>query len=220
MGRTIHWPHRHYTRSNMAKREMFFSLTFSFAVSIAFTIAATAVKGGDNLAASMATFAKEMAEENMKLHQKVEKLRQQDDKHRDDNESLRKEFAELRRETSQLRQANSEIAKSSYQKDHNDTQELKKLIRSEINGFLKDEKTCVSGSFLKKGYYNAGTETVQYGLTFPRKPAVSVSISTFYLAESNQLECAVFSVGDSSAVIGFYQYSKSGWAWFSWIACL
>merc|ERR1711915_1098298 len=93
--------------------------------------------------------------------------------------------------------------------------ELRKLMKSEITNYLINEKICVSGTFIVGKSDEWQKERVNYGVTFPRKPTVSLSISYFWHGNPSQSALAqvnVFEVGNSSAVVGGYTYDSNA-AW-------
>merc|ERR1712142_1217936 len=98
--------------------------------------------------------------------------------------------------------------------------ELRKLMKSEINNFIINEKLCVGGVITKSSEDAASTTTtVQFGYTFPRKPLVSVAFSDIYGGSSNNVYTSILSVSKSSAVIFLNKY-ETRVCIVSWIACM
>merc|ERR1712142_921239 len=98
--------------------------------------------------------------------------------------------------------------------------ELRKLMKSEINNYMINEKMCVGGVIKKSGEDAASTTTtVQFGYTFPRKPLVSVAFSDIYGGGSNNVYTSILSVSKSLAVISINKYDTR-WCFVSWIACM
>jgi len=118
------------------------------------------------------------------------------------------------------------------QKDQNITQELKKLMKDQIEEYLKENKVCVAGKFLKSTTGSTSFDEwidVDFKYTFPRVPTFTASLNGFTLTnplDSGYNRLIINSnnhpakITRSSAKCNIY--SDKRWAYFevSWIACL
>merc|ERR1712142_1449919 len=162
---------------------------------------------------------KRQREEKQKLKDRDDKLEQQDRNLKEQNDKQRDQIAKLRRENQKLRRADAKIKQSIRQKDQNNSlevtmvkkfirpddvhSELKKIIRNEMQTFLKEERLCVGGTRDKwqdgGKYYR---ETVEFGYTFPRVPTVIVSLAGVYNEGGHGgANVGVYRVSNSSAEI-------------------
>jgi len=174
--------------------------------------------------------------QNKKIAKLEEKLRQADLKtqksirQRDENTSLEFDTRlknSMRQEDvhSEMKDIVTSVMESSIGERGGNSSleiELRKLMKSEITNYLINEKICVSGTFNVGKVKEWRKERVNYGVTFPRKPTVTASISYFYHYNPSQTAYAqayVFEVGNSSAVVGGYRYN-SNTCYVAWIACL
>jgi len=175
-----------------------------------------------------------LRQEDDQLHGKLDKLNVKLDKLQGQNKKLQKKNKKLEEEIIKLRGTDSEIKASIRQKDQlqNGTRSaldlddhFKKLIKSGIIDFLTNERICVSGKFSgRDGSHNIvkTTHDVDFGYTFPRKPAVSVAISWYQDAYTGSyytaVEATVTEVTNSSAEISV---TKKDINWrINWTACL
>jgi len=169
-----------------------------------------------------------------------DKLREQDDKLRAQNEKLQKEVAKLRREQ---RKSDLRVKTSLRQKDQNESlefekkmrqsirqkdlsSELKKMMRGEIQEFLKDERICESGRVgpgWSKGNFGQ-TETVRFAKTFLRPPTVHASLSGYQRNGKLEKNRAAYFYSNEITTSYFTIYIGKGsdvtYFSVSWIACL
>jgi len=181
-----------------------------------------------------------MAEQMSKQNEQISKLHGKNDKLQNRNKKLEQQINKLhqklqRQADPQISPLHGSLMKTVREKDQNGTSgsvdtlkimtELKQFVKSEIKDFLINERICVSGNF---GGSDAShnhiktTHHVDYGYTFPRKPAVSVAISHYQDAIASfyykQVMATVTEVTNSSAEISV---SKKDVNWrINWIACL
>jgi len=121
------------------------------------------------------------------------------------------------------------------QRDQNITQELKKLMKNQIEEYLKENKLCVAGKFYKNTMGSTAFDewiTVDFNHTFPRVPTFSASLNGIELlkplddgynrlcVDSSLMYNKPAKVTRSSAKCYIRSYRK--WTYFevSWIACL
>merc|ERR1712142_265701 len=109
-------------------------------------------------------------EEDRRQREENQKLKEQEQKLKEQNDIQQDHIAKLRRENQKLRRADVKIKQSIRQKDQNSTSipihsELKKMMRKEIQTFLKEERLCVGG---RSGDWDTGnkerTKTVEFGV--------------------------------------------------------
>jgi len=182
---------------------------------------------------------KRQREEKQKLKDRDDKLEQQDRNLKEQNDKQRDQIAKLRRENQKLRRADAKIKQSIRQKDQNNSlevtmvkkfirqddvhSELKKIIRNEMQTFLKEERLCVGGTRDKwqdgGKYYR---ETVEFGYTFPRVPTVIVSLAGVYNEGGHGgANVGVYRVSNSSAEIYTEaRYGNKMKCIYTWLACL
>merc|ERR1712142_1227618 len=138
-----------------------------------FTVSAVN-KGEDDI---MKILAKERQEMREMFRRETARLDEEDRRQREENQKLKEQndiqqdhIAKLRRENQKLRRADVKIKQSIRQKDQNSTSipihsELKKMMRREIQTFLKEERLCVGG---RSGDWDTGnkerTKTVEFGV--------------------------------------------------------
>jgi len=152
-------------------------------------------------------------DQNRKLHQKLRRseletksaFRQKDQK---DNLNMKKMI-------------HSEMQQSYIQAGRNNTNdtlvlEMKKLIKKEINNFLKTKKVCVGGQFRTNNDGNSIRKTVNFEYTFPRKPTVVASVAFRYY-KGDYCGAFVREVTKSSTVIETYSQDM---VHTTWMACL
>merc|ERR1712142_577273 len=137
---------------------------------------------------------KHVNKQNQEMAKLREMLRQAESKvkksnrQRDQNDSLELEAkikSAIRQEDvhSELKNIVKSVVQTSIgQRGSNDSleRELRKLMKSEINNFIINEKMCVGGRIDRNGGEATTRTTVQFGYTFPRKPLVSVAFTNIY----------------------------------------
>lgn len=231
-----------------------FKLVFvAFAV---FTVSAVN-KGEDDLIKILATERAEMREERKQLTAERQEMREmfrretarldeEDKRMKEQNEKQQDQIAKLRQ---QLRRANAKIKQSIRQNDQNNSlevtkmdkflrqddlhSEVTKIVRNEMETFLKEETRCVSGRSAWKYGGKDVKETVSFGVTFPRKPTVIVSLvailnygvsSKTAKTGSGEAHVSVVtgSISKSSAVIHSYAVFDNNRMnhQYTWLACL
>merc|ERR1712142_904508 len=192
----------------------------------------------------------QLRKEDTKLHAQVDKqnqeiaklremLRQAESKvnksnrQRDQNDSLELEAkikSAIRQEDvhSELKNIVKSVVQTSIgQRGSNDSleRELRKLMKSEINNFIINEKMCVGGRIDRNGGEATTRTTVQFGYTFPRKPLVSVAFTNIYTGYAgssndwNNVYTFATSVTKSSAIVVIHKYKTQN-CYVSWIACM
>jgi len=188
--------------------------------------------------------------EDKKLRKEDAKLRQEIAKLRDENQALRQADSKMQksirqRDENASLEFDARLRNSMRQEDvHSEMKnifksvmessigerggnssleiELRKLMKSEITNYLITEKICVSGTFGSGKANEWQRKRVNYGVTFPRKPTVTVSIYQFYYSNPGQRVSAfteVNEIGNSSAVIGSYRDNSNVFE-IAWMACL
>merc|ERR1712142_570346 len=183
---------------------------------------------------------KRQREEKQKLKDRDDKLEQQDRNLKEQNDKQRDQIAKLRRENQKLRRADAKIKQSIRQKDQNNSlevtmvkkfirpddvhSELQKIIRNEMQTFLKEERLCVGGR-RSGGWMTEGKQyrdTVEFGYTFPRVPTVIASLVGVRSYGTGGASLRAESVSNSSAVIDIdTQWGNSKmWSMYTWLACL
>jgi len=163
---------------------------------------------------------KKLHNQNKILH---EKLRQRDEEEGPKLEAKIRNAISQERNSSELENVVESVVKRSIiRSGRNDSleTELKKLINSEINDFLINERICVSGFFVPKAKAHT-TRTVEFGYEFPRNPAFSASLGRVQNKPSDPYFAEIIvdqsTVTNSSA----FMHTYSGtYASVSWIACL
>merc|ERR1712142_830793 len=186
---------------------------------------------------------KRQREENQQLKAQIAKLDKEDKKQQKQNQKLKEENNEQQDQIAKLRQklrrADAKIKQSIRQKDQNNSlevtmvkkfirqddvhSELKKIIRNEMQTFLKEERLCVGG---RRNEWLGGEiitrETVEFGYTFPRVPTVIASLAGVRSYGNGGAYLEVRSVSNSSAAI----YIDTKWSdrkmksFYTWLACL
>merc|ERR1712142_872683 len=139
----------------------------------AFAVAATDKKGD----VKMVDLAEELAQSRQDLAKAREESKQETNKLKEKNDKLQQELTKLRHE---LHQANTDMKTTIRQKDQNDTQELKKMMKAQIEEYLKENKLCVAGKFYKvTGGDTRSNEwiDVDFKYTFPRVPTFTASLN-------------------------------------------
>jgi len=173
----------------------------------------------DKQAQEIQQLHKKLHNQNKHLH---EKLRQRDQKEGLELEAKIRNAISQERNSSELENVVESVMKRSIiRSGRNDSleTELKKLINSEINNFLINERICVSGFFVPKANGHS-TRTIEFGYTFPRKPAISASLGrVFNLPNGPYGEIIVdqSTLTKSSVSIGTW---SSTYASVTWIACM
>jgi len=203
----------------------------------AITLASTDKKGdvkmvdlAEELAQSRQDLANAREETKEIIRRENTKLKEQDQKLKEENGKLRQELTKLRHE---LHQANSDMKTTMRQKDQKNTQELKKMMKDQIEEYLKENKVCVAGKFRKNTEKSTALHEwidVDFKHTFPRVPTFTASLNGVQLRKPinpdyyNTLRVdpsyKPTKVTRSSAKC--YISSGKRWTFYevSWIACL
>merc|ERR1712142_676145 len=181
-----------------------------------------------------------LKEQNDKQQAQIAKLDKEDKRMKEQNDKQQDQIAKLRRENQKLRRADAKIKQSIRQKDQNNSlevtmvkkfirqddvhSELQKIIRNEMQTFLKEERLCVGGR-RSGGWMTEGKQyrdTVEFGYTFPRVPTVIASLVGVRSYGTGGASLRAESVSNSSAVI--YIDTQWGnakmWSTYTWLACL
>jgi len=202
-------------------------------------LAATDKKGdvkmvdlAEELAQSRQDLAKareETKQETNKLKEEDHKIKEQAEKLKEKNDKLQQELTKLRHE---LHQANTDMKTTIRQKDQNDTQELKKMMKAQIEEYLKENKLCVAGKFYKvTGGDTRSNEwiDVDFKYTFPRVPTFTASLNGVGLMKpldfgynGLQVDRSEYPAKVTRSSAKCRIFSTKRWTYFevSWIACL
>jgi len=161
-----------------------------------------------------------LREEDVKIKKDAEKIKKDAEKIKKENQRLRKQMAKLRRD-------NSQIKKIQRQKDQNNTSELEKMMRQQLDQYLQVNKICVAGRFHKTVGSSAfnGDHTVDFGHAFPRVPTFTASLSSFRISSVSSdrdlgAPLSVQKVTNSFAVVGLFADTNFGYFRVAWMACL
>jgi len=182
----------------------------------AITLASTDKKGDVKMV--------DLAEELAQSRQDLAKAREET---KEENGKLRQELTKLRHE---LHQANTDMKTTMRQKDQNNTQELKQLMKDQIEEYLKENKLCVAGKFAKNPRFLIDEwMDVDFNYTFPRVPTFTASLNAVGLRpplDSTYNDLVVDDISTPANVTRSSAkcriHSDDRWHFFelSWIACL